>query len=186
MQLKIYKKAKKMETELKKIKIGKSLGTSVFKSDKSCDFTVKNERKSLFLSGFDGGFLCLLGKALSEKLECPLYNVNLLIEQQLDMPIKEMVSKLGETYFRAVEHSYIDKLAREKGIVAICGAGAMLTEKNYKTAKRNGVVIYADEKEPYDNFAIKLQRPLHLRHADIVVQKSADILEVSKEILSKI
>ena len=126
--------------------------------------------KSVYFSGADTEKLNQIGRLVAEKLKYKFFDVNLLIENELSMPVSEMVSKMDKSYFRVVEHSFIDKLSRDEKVVAVCGPGAMLTEKNFYTAKRNGVVVYIEDKTGSQNPARLLQKPLYEKHCDIKLE----------------
>ncbi len=175
-----------MEKELQKIKIGKTLGVSGFETDKAVDFTgekgLKNA-KSLYLSGFNLPLMRDVAKILAATLGFSVFDINLELEKQLSMPVKEMNEKLGEVYFRAVEHSFIDKLSRERNVIAVCGLGAMLTEKNFNTAKKNGEIVFVDaECDDVPKYIQKLQRALYEKHSTLKTSSSA-ASEAAKEIL---
>lgn len=171
------------------------------KTDKSSDFTVKNgllkakNKNSVYLSAFGAEYNREIGRLLAERLSLEFVDVEKKMEIQLDMSPAKMVETMGEEIFRVAEHSYIDKLAREKNLVVSCGEGALITSKNYFTAAKNGVVIYieADDEEILKGLDEKektsirrkliLKKPLYKKYADATVSFDGDCEKTLKAIL---
>lgn len=100
-------------------------------------------KNNIYLSGFSGSGKTTIAPILSEKLGLHYFDLDKMIESELDMPIEKIFSKYGENYFRNKESQYLEKIAfdKEKKIVAL-GAGALDNDKNRNLIRRTGYNIY--------------------------------------------
>lgn len=60
------------------------------------------------LTGFMGSGKSSIGKVLAEKLACPFYDLDSLIEGGEGRSIPEIFSSVGEQFFRSLELKYLD------------------------------------------------------------------------------
>ena len=60
------------------------------------------------LTGFMGSGKSSIGKVLAEKLACPFYDLDSLIEEGEGRSIPEIFSSDGEQFFRSLELKYLD------------------------------------------------------------------------------
>ncbi|NTW07909.1 MAG: shikimate kinase, partial [Syntrophaceae bacterium] len=67
-----------------------------------------------------------VGKLLAEKLKIAFLDTDLLIEENLGMPIKEIVASQGWDYFRAREKEAVQELAQRSECVIATGGGVVL------------------------------------------------------------
>ncbi len=85
-----------------------------------------------------------VGRLLAAKLKIPFRDTDLLVEESLGMPIKEIVARCGWDHFRALEKEAISRLAQEAACVVATGGGAVLSEGNVDLLKKMGVVVWLD------------------------------------------
>ena len=83
-----------------------------------------------------------VGKLLAEKLKIAFLDTDLLIEESIGMPIKEIVAGQGWDYFRAREKEAVQKLAHKGESVIATGGGVVLDEENVDLLKKIGVVVW--------------------------------------------
>lgn len=83
-----------------------------------------------------------VGKLLAGKLKKSFLDTDLLIEESLGRPIKEIIAGRGWDYFRAREKESIQKLAQTKECVIATGGGVVLDEDNINLLKKTGLVIW--------------------------------------------
>ncbi|PKN04297.1 MAG: shikimate kinase [Deltaproteobacteria bacterium HGW-Deltaproteobacteria-9] len=83
-----------------------------------------------------------VGKLLATKLKIPLWDTDLLIEESLGMPIKEIVVSQGWDFFRAREKETIQKLEQNGACVIATGGGAVLSADNIDLLKKMGFVVW--------------------------------------------
>ncbi|MEN6374234.1 MAG: shikimate kinase AroL [Smithella sp.] len=83
-----------------------------------------------------------VGKLLAGKLKITFLDTDLLIEESLGMPIKEIVASRGWDYFRAREKEVVQNLAKKSGFVIATGGGVVLDEENVELLKKIGIVVW--------------------------------------------
>lgn len=83
-----------------------------------------------------------VGKLLAEKLKITFLDTDLLIEENLGLPIKEIVAGQGWEFFRAREKEVVQRIAQKNECVIATGGGVVLDGKNVDLLKKIGVVIW--------------------------------------------
>ncbi|MEQ8204188.1 MAG: shikimate kinase AroL [Smithellaceae bacterium] len=83
-----------------------------------------------------------VGKMLADRLKIAFLDTDLLIEEKLGMPIKEIVAGHGWEYFRAKEKEAVQKLVQRNDCVIATGGGVVLDEENVGLLKKIGCVIW--------------------------------------------
>jgi shikimate kinase len=117
------------------------------------------------LVGFMGAGKTTVGHILAERLGLPFVDSDLLIEQRLGRPIRDVFATEGEAAFREIEHQTIRELAAGPEVVLALGGGALGDERT-REALRQTRVIYlhvgfseAMERIGGDEFRPMLKRP---------------------------
>ena len=92
-----------------------------------------------------------VGKALSEKLNCGFFDLDLIITEKTKKTPSEIFAIYGEEYFRKIETEELEnvfkyhktKIKQEKiNIILSCGGGIILKQKNRELLKENSYVIW--------------------------------------------
>jgi shikimate kinase len=97
--------------------------------------------KNIYLVGFMGTGKTAVAKVLSKKLHGKLEDMDVVIEKQEKMPIKEIFRTKGESYFRGLEKDIIQRLAGQEGYVVACGGGVFVDTDNIERMKESGTVV---------------------------------------------
>ena len=84
------------------------------------------------------------GALLAEKLNMNFVDIDIKIEEEIKMPIKEIFSKYGEPYFRNLEKETIEKVALCKDTVISTGGGAVLNDESMQALKNTSTVIFIE------------------------------------------
>ena len=156
------------------------------------------------LVGFMGAGKTTVGHILAERLGLPFVDSDLLIEERLGRPIRDVFATDGEAAFRKLEHQTIRELASGPEAVIALGGGA-LGDNRTREALRHTRVIYlhigfseAMERVAGDEFRPMLQRPdlqaIYQARATIYEEVAAIVIdtsgrrpdEVATEILAKL
>lgn len=85
-----------------------------------------------------------IGKLLAVKLRYSFQDTDLLVEESLGLPIKEIVASGGWDYFRAQERGIVQQLAQKEESVIATGGGVVLSPENIDLLKKKGIVIWLD------------------------------------------
>lgn len=97
--------------------------------------------KSIYLTGFMGSGKTTVGKALSERLNLPVYDSDEMIIQQQQRSIEKIFQENGEAYFRNLETEMLRSLPTQDSIITT-GGGIVLKKENRDFMKENGIVIF--------------------------------------------
>jgi len=90
-----------------------------------------------------------VGRILADKLNIAFRDTDAMIEENMEMPIKEIVAIHGWDYFRAKERETIKTLTQKEDCVIATGGGVVLFRENIDLLKQNvdllkqaGVIIW--------------------------------------------
>ena len=83
-----------------------------------------------------------IGKALSERLQVRLVDIDAEIEAAEKMTINDIFRIHGEGRFREIETAMIQKVSQEKNIIISTGGGAVLKNENIKALGENGLIFW--------------------------------------------
>lgn len=93
------------------------------------------------LIGFMGTGKTTIARELSARLDRKLINVDTLIQEKMDMSVKEIFNKYGEGYFREIEKDTIAGLKGKLEILMDCGGGVPLNSENIENIKENNKIV---------------------------------------------
>ena len=89
---------------------------------------MKSNRNIVFL-GMMGSGKTSIGLLISKKLNLQFYDIDQIIEKELEMSISDIFEKKGEKFFRDFEEKTTLKvLKKEKGVISL-GGGAFINKK---------------------------------------------------------
>lgn len=97
---------------------------------------------NVILIGYRATGKSSVGKRLSFTLNIPLIDTDLLVEENMKMPIKEIVELHGWDFFRSKEKKVVQKLEKEGSCVIATGGGVVLDKENVESLKRQGVIVW--------------------------------------------
>jgi shikimate kinase len=96
----------------------------------------------VILIGYRASGKSTLGKLLAAKMKIPFWDADSLVEENLGMPIKEIVAAHGWDFFRLREKETIQKLSQKGACVIATGGGVVLDKENVDLLKALGIVIW--------------------------------------------
>jgi shikimate kinase len=97
--------------------------------------------KIIFI-GYRGTGKSTIGKLLAVKLQIPFWDTDSLVEEELGMPIKDIIDLQGWDFFRTREKETIQRLSRKNDGVIATGGGAVLLPENVVLMKQMGKVVW--------------------------------------------
>lgn len=105
--------------------------------------------------GLPGSGKSTIGKILSEHLNIPFKDLDQIISEEEGMPIPEIFSQKGETYFRELEAACLRRiLDKADGKVLATGGGAPCFHNNMDVILQKGLSIYLEV--PFEVLAERL------------------------------
>lgn len=98
--------------------------------------------KNLILCGFMGSGKTTVGKMLARYLSRPFVDMDEHIALRSGRTVVELFEERGESGFRELEHEACLALGGIGGQIIAAGGGALLFERNVRTLKKNGVILF--------------------------------------------
>lgn len=153
--------------------------------------------RNLILVGMPGCGKTSVGKALSNSLGRPFFDVDQEIVRAAGKTIPEIFAQQGEEAFRDLESSVLSELGKRSGCVLATGGGSVLREKNYDPLHQNGTIFWLRRDlsllprtgRPLSQGAdlpamYEARRPRYARFADYAVDNSGAVTDTAEQILS--
>ncbi len=117
----------------------------------------------IFLIGFMGAGKTSLGKQLAKKMNLNFLDSDKEIENMENMPVLQIFATHGESYYRKLEHDWLNNLSNTDFNLISTGGGMPCFENNMDVMKKKGLVVYL--KHPPRQLAQRLrnaktERPL--------------------------
>ena len=101
-----------------------------------------SDLRNIVLIGFMGAGKTVVGKSLAAVLRRPLFDTDVLVEEEVGATIDTIFEMLGEEAFRDVETAVILRLTEIKGAVISTGGGAIRKPENVKALREGNFVVY--------------------------------------------
>ena len=105
---------------------------SIFKLRHICVFSIKKlmeSKENIVFLGMMGSGKTSIGLLISKKLNLQFYDIDQIIEKELEMSISDIFEKKGEKFFRDFEEKTTLKvLKKQKGVISL-GGGAFINKK---------------------------------------------------------
>ncbi len=98
----------------------------------------------VYLTGFMGSGKTGVGRHLAELLGWNFVDLDSEIEKKLGRTIRELFARMGEPFFRAVEHEELRRVSRLRKAVVAMGGGAFCSTQNREIVDATGVSIWLD------------------------------------------
>lgn len=124
----------------------------------------------IFINGFMGTGKSYQAKKLSAAFNLPFYDLDKLVEEEMQMSIAEAFAQKGEAWFRKAESEVLKKLDANKPAIIACGGGTPCFYDNMQWMNEHGITIYlkADEERIFERLKrSKIKRPLIAEMSDL-------------------
>ena len=131
------------------------------------------------LIGFTGTGKTEVGRILSKKLGRRFFDINEIIEKKEKDKIVRVSQIKGEKYLQEIEERIIGKISQENDCIIATRVNTVLSDKNYKNLKRNGLIICLTA-EP----SIIILRSTPTKHSSVLL-KSKDAIKIIRETLKE-
>ena len=84
-----------------------------------------------------------VGKHLAFKLNLPFFDTDTLVEENIKMPIADIVATHGWGFFRAGEKDAVQALEKQKACIIATGGGVVLDKDNVASLKKKRICCLA-------------------------------------------
>jgi len=144
---------------------------------------MKSKENIVFL-GMMGSGKTSVGLLISKKLRTKFFDIDHLIEKELNMTISEIFETKGEKFFRDYEEKITLKILKKKQIIIALGGGAFLNKKIRTEILNNHVSIWLklDNKTLIKRIRNSLRRPIAARSTN---EELIDLIKIRTHIYSK-
>ena len=99
-------------------------------------------KKNLVLIGMMGSGKSTIGRILAKNTKKKFYDVDKIIEREINLKISEIFQNKGEIFFRKVEEKTSIQLLKSTGNIIALGGGAFLNEKIRTELKINSISVW--------------------------------------------
>ncbi len=104
---------------------------------------MNNSPKPISLIGYMTSGKSAVGRALSEELNLPFYDLDTEIEKDLNGSITTIFNEKGEVYFRKIEHEKLQEiLTQTREIIVATGGGTPLYYNNMEIIQSQSISFY--------------------------------------------
>lgn len=150
---------------------------------KKADLIIERQRRgnglkdNIVMIGFMGCGKTTVGKRLAKELEYAFLDMDLFIEEEEKMTIRQIFENKGESYFRRLETESLKKILEQtKHTIFSTGGGLPLREENAKLLQKLGFVVYLRVKKETVLERLKDDRTRPLLDCDDPAQKVEELL----------
>ena len=96
---------------------------------------------NIVITGFMGTGKSTVGKEVARLLGKTLYDFDCIIEERMQISIKEIFEKYGEIFFRDIENKIVTEFVNNTDVVIATGGGTLLFNNNYTVLSQNSIIF---------------------------------------------
>ena len=122
-------------------------------------------KKNIVFLGMMGSGKTSIGLLVSKKLNLQFYDIDQIIEKELEMSISVIFEKKGEKFFRDIEEKTTLKILKKKWIVISLGGGAFINKKIREEILKNHLSFWLNwnSKTLIQRIKKNIKRPIALK-----------------------
>ena len=122
-------------------------------------------KENIVFLGMMGSGKTSIGLLISKKLNLQFYDIDQIIEKELEMNISDIFEKKGEKFFRDIEEKTTLKILKKKWIVISLGGGAFINKKIREEILRNHLSFWLNwnSKTLIQRIKKNIKRPIALK-----------------------
>ena len=141
-------------------------------------------KKNIVFLGMMGSGKTSIGLLVSKKLNLKFYDIDQIIEKELEMSISAIFEKKGEKFFREFEEKTTLKILKKKWIVVSLGGGAFINKKIRDEILKNHLSFWLNwnPKTLIQRVKNNIKRPIVLNSS---TNELIDLIKKRSEIYSK-
>lgn len=96
----------------------------------------------IIIVGYMGSGKTTFGKALSDSLGIPFYDLDWYIQTRMHKSISQLFAEYGEEGFRKIEHNMLHEVAEFENVIISCGGGTPCFYDNMDYMNQQGDTVY--------------------------------------------
>lgn len=96
---------------------------------------------NIVLTGFMGTGKTTIGNEVARLLGKTFYDFDCIMEERMQISIKEIFEKYGEIFFREIERKIVMEFVNKTDAVIATGGGTLLFNNNYSILSENGIIF---------------------------------------------
>ena len=122
-------------------------------------------KENIVFLGMMGSGKTSIGLLISKKLNLQFYDIDQIIEKELEMNISDIFEKKGEKFFRDIEEKTTLKILKKKWIVISLGGGAFINRKIREEILKNHLSFWLNwnSKTLIQRIKKNIKRPIALK-----------------------
>ena len=122
-------------------------------------------KENIVFLGMMGSGKTSIGLLISKKLNLQFYDIDQIIEKELEMNISDIFEKKGEKFFRDIEEKTTLKILKKKWIVVSLGGGAFINKKIREEILKNHLSFWLNwnSKTLIQRIKKNIKRPIALK-----------------------
>ena len=122
-------------------------------------------KENIVFLGMMGSGKTSIGLLVSKKLNLQFYDIDQIIEKELEMSISDIFEKKGEKFFREFEEKTTLKILKKKWIVISLGGGAFINKKIRDEILKNHLSFWLNwnSKTLIQRIKNNIKRPIALK-----------------------
>ena len=122
-------------------------------------------KENIVFLGMMGSGKTSIGLLISKKLNLQFYDIDQIIEKELEMSISDIFEKKGEKFFRDIEEKTTLKILKKKCIVVSLGGGAFINKKIREEILKNHLSFWLNwnSKTLIQRIKKNIKRPIALK-----------------------
>ena len=122
-------------------------------------------KENIVFLGMMGSGKTSIGLLISKKLNLQFYDIDQIIEKELEMNISDIFEKKGEKFFRDIEEKTTLKILKKKWIVISLGGGAFINKKIREEILKNHLSFWLNwnSKTLIQRIKKNIKRPIALK-----------------------
>ncbi len=122
-------------------------------------------KKNIVLIGMPSSGKSVIGKNIANRLAKDFVDSDTLIEERIDMKIKDFLNVDNEKEFRDIETSVIKNISKKNNLIISTGGGVIKRKENMDALRKNSLVIFIDR--PLNLLQATNDRPLSSNRNDL-------------------
>ena len=144
---------------------------------------IKKQKENIVLIGMPSSGKTTIGIELSKLLNKEYVDTDSLIEEKINMPISNFLTKDNENDFRDIEEEVTKNVSKLNNKIISTGGGVIKREINIKRLKQNATIVFIDRS--LENLITTSSRPLSSNRTDLekLYQQRYNLYKLSADII---